>query len=294
MSFYNNWATFKYNSGNLYRNNFFDKCTFTVNKKSTQILNLKQAMQQAVLSLPDKIGVFYSGGLDSEIIILEMLENNIVPNLYFIDFEYNYHDKQYAIKFCEKYNLKLNFINVDIIDFLKNKIFDYCEYGCNDLAVPLNFHCRKLIDEDVNMISGIGDPPLFRSIVQFVPKIETGWIVGISENSEISRLYFSQKFFPKDVPIFFKYTAELAIAYLKDPVVEDFVYNERYKSTITSSKYSILSKFYELEQRPKYTGFEYIDKRLRVDTLLELEKNVSTRHLLFPYNKYCDMIYEER
>lgn len=292
MTFYKNWATFKYDSNNTVRTDFYESCSFIVNKKTKIANTLKQSMTQAVQLLPNKVGVFYSGGIDSEIIILEMLQNNIKPTLYFIDFKYNYHDKEFAIKFCNKHKLKLNCIDIDIDKFLKSNIFDYVVYGVADIATPLNFYARSFITEDIGMISGVGDPPLYKTLVQIIPEVKREWAIGISENSEVARYFYYKKNYPNDIPLFYRYTPELIVSYLLDKDTLDIVKNEKYKLSIKSTKHKILKKFYDIEDRPKYTGFENIDKNLRQNTLLELQKNVLSKSIVKTYDEFLGIIYD--
>lgn len=290
MTFYNNWAKFQYSSGETVRKNYFDECKMIIAKKSATNLTLGAAMQKAINLLPNNVGVFYSGGVDSEIIIMEMLNNGIIPKLYFIDFTLNYHDKEYAEKFCKYNNLKFKTIRIDINHFIKKDIYDYIQYGCNDLATPLNFHARTLIDEDVNMIAGVGDPPLFKGITQIIPCLKHEWVISISENSEVARYFWYMKNFPKDVPLFYRYTPELAAAYIKDPEIIDIVTQERYKLSVKSTKHKILSKFYNIENRNKYTGFEKLDKELKENILIELNQLVISKEIELKYKDYVSMI----
>jgi len=290
MTFYNDWAQFEYSSGGAVSKNYFDECKMVVKQKALTCSSFGDAMKQAINLLPNNIGVFYSGGFDSEIIVMEMLNNNIIPKLYFIDFDFNYHDKEYAEKFCSNNNLKLTTIKVDIEHFIKKDIYNYIQYGCNDLATPLNLHCRTLIEDDVNIVAGVGDPPLFRAISQIIPCLKHDWVVSISANSEVARYFWYKKYFPKDVPLFYRYTPELTAAYLMDPEVVDIVSNERYKLSIKSTKHKILSKFYNIENRNKYTGFENLDKELKEDIIIELNRLVISKSIEMKYKDFLSTV----
>ena len=290
MTFYNDWAKFEYLSGGTVCKNYFDECKMIVAKKSNANLTLGAAMKNAVKLLPSNVGVFYSGGFDSEIIVMEMLDNGIVPKLYFIDFKLNHHDKEYAEKFCKNNNLKLKTISIDIENFIKKDIYNYVQYGCNDLATPLNFYARTLIEEDINIVAGVGDPPLFRTITQIIPCLKQDWIISISENSEVARYFWYKKNFPKDIPLFYRYTPELAAAYVKDPEIVDIITHERYKLSVKSTKHKVLSKFYDIENRTKYTGFENLDKKLKENILIELDQLVISKAINFHYKDYVSAI----
>lgn len=290
MTFHNNWATFQYSSNKTLRQNYFDECKLVVNQKAKETTTLGVAMSRAVCLLPDSVGVFYSGGFDSEIIVMEMLRHGITPKLYFIDFELNYHDKEYAEKFCNHNKLKLRTIPINIENFIKKDIYNYVPYGCNDLATPLNFHARTLIEDDVNIVAGVGDPPLFRTVSQIIPNLKQDWVISISENSEVARYFWYQKHFPKDVPLFYRYTAELSAAYITDSEIADIVLNERYKLSVKSTKHKVLSKFYDIENRTKYTGFENLNKDLKENILIELDRLVISKSIVMTYKEYVSML----
>lgn len=290
MTFYDNWAGFSFKSGNFWRTDYFDVCSFNVHRKSQKTLDLGTAIQDAVSLLPPDAALFYSGGIDSEIIAIEMINQGRRPNLYFIDFNLNYHDREYAEKFCNDVGLQLLTVHIDIEHFLSRDIFEYAKYGCTDISTPLQMYARRLIASEVCMVSGVGDPPLYTGISQVVPHVKTEWMININENSEVARYMFCKQHFPNDVPLFYRYTPELVLAYLTDPIVLDFVRNERYKHSIKSSKHRILSQYFNFRQRPKYTGFENVPLDLRTNALTQLEETVGTRTLSYKYDTFVGLL----
>jgi hypothetical protein len=71
------------------------------------------------------VDLLYSGGLDSECVLLAMLEKNIpcrpiTMRIMINGFPVNLHDLYYSEKFCREHNLKQIFIDLDVMKFFEN------------------------------------------------------------------------------------------------------------------------------------------------------------------------------
>src|SRR5690606_41760132 len=62
----------------------------------------------------NEIGIFYSGGVDSEVVVQSLLDIDVPFTAYFIKFEddMNKHDYEFTKRFVDKHSLKLETLNI--------------------------------------------------------------------------------------------------------------------------------------------------------------------------------------
>lgn len=78
-------------------------------------------------SIGNKIALCFSGGADSQCMVQCFVEANIPFDLYILKFKNNLNiqDSGHAIKYCEKFNVKYNIIEIDVLSFLSQQNYDY-------------------------------------------------------------------------------------------------------------------------------------------------------------------------
>lgn len=74
------------------------------------------------------VEILYSGGLDSECVLVSCLKNNIpvkalTLKLLFKNYPINTHDLYYSTKFCQKFGIKQSIVDLHIDDFFENGDF---------------------------------------------------------------------------------------------------------------------------------------------------------------------------
>jgi len=249
-----------------------------------------------------KIIVQYSGGLDSEIIIRQACKLGIDVIPYTLRFHNNLNDHEiYYCKILEKeLGIKINYIDLDIdawfyqIDFPKG----YCYYIENfDIwhpAAPQAWWLRDVIDDiegDCIVLNGSGDAPLFRRPDKYHPAT---WQWGLTFNLDghWKRLWYSNNYYPNDVPLFHMYIPEIHYSFLTHPLLKHCVSAGSFKLSSTSTRHQLYHTYYpECEPRTKYSGYEQLmdnKENLNNPSVRSYSCAMSTPHI--PYEEYIRML----
>ncbi len=196
----------------------------------------------------------YSGGLDSEFVLAVFRYLDIPIRPVIMRNQYNHHDTDYALKFCEANNIAYDTIDMDYDQFVESgDIVDLCEEY--KLARPEAAHILYTISRmDGTVITGDA-PPYVRL------NVDTGlWYLREQEYDEaVFNLWHNKQIL--GTPYFLGYTSEQWFSYLAHPIIQRLCQNQiPGKLSSHSSKsliYNSVSPF-TLEPRTKYHGSELI------------------------------------
>ena len=92
---------------------------------------LEENCKLAVMNLPSSVGsrpaVCLSGGIDSQTVVDTFLYAGVTPEVVIFNFldDHNIHDVSHAMKFCESRNITPRLIDLDVIRFLNNQLYDF-------------------------------------------------------------------------------------------------------------------------------------------------------------------------
>lgn len=92
---------------------------------------LEENCKLAVMNLPSSVGsrpaVCLSGGIDSQTVVDTFLYAGVTPEVVIFNFldDHNIHDVSHAIKFCASRNITPRLIDLDVIRFLNNQLYDF-------------------------------------------------------------------------------------------------------------------------------------------------------------------------
>jgi hypothetical protein len=203
-----------------------------------------------------KLHVMYSGGVDSEhaLAVFLHLGIDVTPVIVKLSPDYNNHDISYALKFCEKKNIKPRIIEIDFKKFLESGKFEEVNNIIKSNACGRASTCYALGQVDGSIVCGEGDPHISKD-----PTTEI-WYFNDVEHAYSMNTYREHKGI--DGTIFFNgYTPEMYSAFLTDPRMRNLADNKvPGKLGSHSSKYIIYNRHsgFNLEKRPKYHGFEKI------------------------------------
>lgn len=200
-----------------------------------------------------KIMLLFSGGLDSEYMLNIFTKAKIPFEVAIISYgKYNVHDTQYAHTYCNNKNIEPIIIDTDIEDFIKSgKISDIASsVKCCAYQMPSVMHSIAKLDGTIIMASG---EPYIKNFN------------GVWKYEETERVNSYMRWFEKNgidgTPDFLRYTPEATLAFLRDPTVKDLINNKLPgKLSTRTSKHKIYSKNYSFVPRPKFTGWEEIEK----------------------------------
>jgi hypothetical protein len=229
--------------------------------KNTNFANeLSRTAQLVYEDFGSDIGIFLSGGTDSEIVARNFLSIGIKPRCFTIRFlgGYNNSDVEEAIDLAKELNLPHEIIDFDIKDFyLSGQASEFgAQIQCTQIAyLTVYYWISKL-----NIPAVMGGELLLR-------KNPAIWYHCFRENEDASAMRFSMKYNIPVVNEWFSYTPELMLLYLEDIEIKNLVSVRpiNYADSV-SIKNSILKRLLpEIRERKKTHGFE---------NLLEFNKTV--------------------
>lgn len=224
-------------------------------KKSNWQNEQKRTADDVYRNLGKDLIVFFSGGTDSEIVIRTFKSIGINVRCAFIRFknDFNIEDYHIAKKIVEELDLKLEVIDVDIIDF-------YYSGLAWDLAQKI--HCRQIAYLNVYyQIQKLSIPAVMGGefvLKRHVDPSGSKWYYCFRENEDASAIRFSLKSGIPLVNEWFSYTPEMMAYYLEHPKSQ-WLINERYnyKMSSVSTKNEVLKSFVpDLFDKQKTHGFE--------------------------------------
>ncbi len=193
--------------------------------------------------------VFYSGGIDSEIVIQSFIDVGIVPRVVFIEYKdgYNKHEKMWVDKYVSKTRIQLEQVEFDLLQFWETEVVDFCmQTQCVSPQLPVTMKVATTI-------RGI---PIIGQGECFLEYTQNNW--WLREHEKICAWY---KFFMfanlPAIPGFFQYTPNQLASFIPRAITfmeaHDLV-------TTKQDKCGIYRQWYpELVQRPKYSGFELVE-----------------------------------
>lgn len=234
--------------------------------------------------------VFYSGGLDSEVVIAAFLQSGedfSIGHLRYLP-EFNYHDTMWVYRFCRANGLQLKEFEIDPIEFFsKTETFETAvKDNARLIQMQLVTHLMDTVKDEYYPILGNGEPYLFRENPD--PLDYSRWIF---KELEYMMPWYNHAMNNniQSCPGFFQWNPEITVSFLLDPVMVNLISNKlTYKVTSRSSKYTIYKNAfpeYELQPRKKYTGYEMIPR----DIITRLNRNLN--YYTF-YDKHSCQEYE--
>lgn len=234
-----------------------------------------------------KIIIHFSGGLDGEIICRSFLYSNLPFEVCIWKYkdDLNKHDIQYAIKFCNQFNVPYKILDLDIIKFIKNMEQDYSKkFFCPFWFTNL---CKWAIEQTNGyQIFGDGnlyfnhDPlgitavkkPVYIPPIPFHPsnylptiKIEDKTYKTIVEAQHGETTSFLEEIGKEGCQGFFHYTPELLLSYIKDELVQDWLNYCKLNPLPNDRKYPGICQ--KTRNRVWFEADEYLDSLMANSTL---------------------------
>lgn len=250
---------------------FFNQLKFDVDSLKSYRIEAALSVQQ---SIGDKIALCFSGGVDSQCMLQCFIEAGIEVDVFILRFnkELNVQDVTHAIEFCDKSNIKLNIIDIDVLNFLSINNYDYgMKY--RSASPHFNVHYKLfdiLRDKGYDGVVAGGNAPLFTTH-------DNMWGTNYNKNAQ-NYINYSNISGYKCQGNFLSYHPKLtmAIGLLTPPVYgysphrnnlsqderkywEDFRYKQKVRGYQKAG-------FDVVQQAQKYTGFELVKKYLEQKT----------------------------
>jgi hypothetical protein len=278
-----------------------------------------------------------SGGIDSEMIARSLLLADIsfTAQIWVYEDNLNDHDITYAIKFCESNNIPIRYLNINIKNFFEKTIYEITEKWPTPFwAMPLQQYVTDLTPE--NYYSIFGEGHLVFHMTDPEEKVNLYAMDYKFNRNDIKKQKFEPFLFEMECatnvtrymnetgktgcPRFFKYTPEIMLAYMRHPIVSEWMKfkrkekkekrvlkklsekiegfdeiiekkEKRRRKRFSSSSfteprsYMFHQEFPEMEKRMKYSGMEKIDdlKQMTKQKLKSLYPLNKTNTYLIPF-----------
>lgn len=196
------------------------------------------------------IWISFSGGIDSEFIINVFLDAGIDINIATVVMkdETNNYDLQYSRNFCNNKNLTLHEYKIDLEKFYKNDLLYYAE-NTRSISPQFPVHMWLWDQLDGYIVAGHGDPIFKRK--------DSGWMFQVQEKED--SIYRYAEWRDRDMASgFFAYTPELLLSFMLEKEVSNMFLAPKKANLrdIIQVKHKVYSKYYDIKERDKKTGFE--------------------------------------
>lgn len=201
----------------------------------------------------DNIWISYSGGIDSEFIVRVFLEAGIDFRVATVVMknETNDYDLQHSRNFCKSMGLKLHEFEIDLEEFYRNDLETYAT-ATNCISPQFPVHMWLWDQLDGFIVAGHGDPIFKRK--------DSSWLLQIQEKED-SVFRYAKWRNRNMAPGFYVYTPELLLSFMLEKEVSNMFIapNVAGLKDIIQVKHSVYSKYYDIIEREKRTGFESVN-----------------------------------
>lgn len=276
----NNWYQWQYGDDPLFgrqTSNLTFKTQYT--KVTTPVGTFKEELRKAAKSTMDhypglRPSIFFSGGVDSELILRAYLEIGANPKVYIVRYEndLNIYDVSYAITICTILNVDYNLIDFNLQKFYENDAEKISEDSQIDRPRMLP-HVKFTDCADGLIIVGHSDVRWYRPHDDYTKKAI--WMAQDFEHDIGCDKYNILHNRPA-IYQWWKWTPGLVISYTQLDWFKKLI-NDEYigKLGINSTKIIGFREVYpDMIQRVKQTGFEKIDTLIdEVESFLNKKNN---------------------
>lgn len=211
------------------------------------------------------LNVLFSGGADSEIVVRSFVAAGIPIRVSVLRFHdgLNQHDIRYALDYCGQAGIEPDIIDLDLLRFWETELFDYAELSH---SVSPQFCTTMWLCDQVDGVPIIGGGECFLAVESFDEETESAaapaagarWFLW--EREKVASWYrFFMRTGRPGLGGFFQYTPELLWAFLVDGWTRRLV-GGRANGEVenASTKLRVYQKYFPLQAREKYTGFEKV------------------------------------
>jgi len=197
-------------------------------------------VEQIVNSYPPPFNLFLSGGVDSQSMLYSWLESGHEFTAY--SFVYNNginkHDIGNLWHVSKRFNVKINFIDIDYFKFLKYDLEDYVlKYLCNSPQITFYMKFPEVVNKGTKIFSG--DFNLYN--LNFTS-------LGLYRYSLINDKNI--------IPFFFFHTAKMANSWKEHSKIDDFILYQKSVGIKEFKDYIYLRNGFDILPIKKYSGFE--------------------------------------
>lgn len=253
-----NHFKFGYKESGWYRNRTLSNETFVCEYgRAERTMDFRNANIYAAKYIAniatDDISLMFSGGSDSEIAARAFIDAGVPFRAAVMRFgnHLNEHDITYAIKFCQKNNIKIDFYDLDIENFIRTSEYE---------NIVKSYHASTERAASIWLAKQI---PNFAVVGQGEPvitKIFGEWVFQEKEYIVCWNKYWIYNNI-SGIPGFHQFSPEQILSCLNDTMTQDLVNSSVDIWSNENIKHDFYKKHYpEFEPRLKYTGHEKLSK----------------------------------
>ena len=253
-----------------------------------QIRSFKEELKAAAKSTLDHYPglrpcIFFSGGVDSELILRSYLDIGANPIVYIVRYEndYNIYDVSYAITVCNILNVKYNLIDFNLKKFFNNDAELVSEQAQIDRPRMLP-HLKFTDCADGLIIVGHSDVRWYRTDDNYLK--QGTWLAQDFEH-DIGCDKYNMLHNRSAIYQWWKWTPGLVLSYTRLNWFQNLI-KDKYigKLGINSTKIKGFREVYpDLIERAKMTGLEGIDPLVN-----DFVKHLSIKYNGLPYRQYVE------
>jgi hypothetical protein len=207
------------------------------------------------MNLGDNPYVALSGGVDSQTACLSLKSLNIPFTAAILVFENDFNDMDVnsALEFCQRFNIKFQIVNINVLQFLTRKLTDYViKYECPSPQITIHMWLYETLIQDYKATSIIagGNAPFLNG---------NEWNFG-SSRSQSAWMKFKEIHDFNIIGNFIGHNMNIALMFMiATPTTSD---STNIEETRYLSKLKGMNNlgFDVIPQKQKYTGFEKIKK----------------------------------
>jgi len=246
-----------------------------INPTNKSLLDIsKRVIFTITESYPSPYNLFVSGGVDSQTMLWCWLNSGKSFNVYcarLVDSKgniYNEHDYATLKLFAQRYDIKINYLDFDIFDFLENRLKHYAEeYMCTSPQITAHMAISDSINDGTNLFSGNFQPG----------GLYTCTVWGLYRYSLVRNNF---------IPFFLMHDAELAGALVQYDTDKSFYtkYNYTRKTKLLN-----LAGVPIIPQEEKYTGFEKIKDYCDINYTVSFNDRI--QHAIEPSKRNFDILF---
>lgn len=292
----NNWYKWSYGNNEPFgrqSNELLEFKTSYACKFNLPVLSFKEELLNAARSTLDHYPgirpcVFFSGGVDSELMLRAYLDIKSNPLVYIIRYEndINIYDVSYAVTVCSLLNVDYKIVDFNLSKFYENDAELVSEQSQIDRPRMLP-HLKFTECADGLIIVGHSDMAWARPHADYSKQVN--WVCYDYEH-DIGCDKYNLLHNRSAVYQWWKWTPGLIISYTKLKWFQELI-NDKYpgKLGINSTKLIGFKEAYpDLLERKKYTGFEQIEPLIQ-----EVEKFFIKKYNGLPYRGFHDRTLDQ-
>lgn len=228
------------------------------------------------------VNIFFSGGLDSEVMLRAFVEQGIPYKCHILYYEgINDQEVKSAYEYCSRAGIKPKVYDFDMYHFFESGVaINFGKfYECSHLPhLSILWHVQNYTQGPV----ALGGEPILQKRLNEELFIQTGkkenkWYIIIDENDVLVTFRYSAY---TKVPVifdFFAYTPESTLAYLTDPDVMSVIHGSS-KNNFMAEKSKLYANYWDIKARPKYYTLErarrlFFDAAREINSVLPVPNN---------------------